>query len=62
MEQVVDVALGIDIGGTFTDVVLADADGIAAVAKLLTTPDEPARAAVQGRLTRSHAPESTRAA
>ena len=30
--------IGIDIGGTFTDVVLADADGIRAVSKRLTTP------------------------
>jgi N-methylhydantoinase A len=42
------VALGIDIGGTFTDVVLAGPRGIQAVAKVLTTPDDPARAAVQG--------------
>jgi N-methylhydantoinase A len=42
------LALGIDIGGTFTDVVLADADGITAVVKLLTSGDEPARAAVDG--------------
>src|SRR5689334_7829448 len=42
------LALGIDIGGTFTDVVLADAGGIAAVVKLLTSGDEPARAAVEG--------------
>ncbi|MGB2710176.1 MAG: hydantoinase/oxoprolinase family protein, partial [Conexibacter sp.] len=36
--------VGVDIGGTFTDLCVADANGIVAVGKLLTTPDEPARA------------------
>jgi N-methylhydantoinase A len=36
--------VGVDIGGTFTDLTLADADGIVAIGKTLTTPDEPARA------------------
>ncbi len=36
--------VGIDIGGTFTDLCLADDSGIIAVAKSLTTTDEPARA------------------
>lgn len=31
------VGLGIDIGGTFTDVALIDADGILKVGKVLTT-------------------------
>jgi len=42
------LALGIDIGGTFTDVVLAGADGVVAVVKLLTSAAAPARAAVEG--------------
>jgi N-methylhydantoinase A len=41
------LALGIDIGGTFTDVVLAGPSGIRAVAKRLTTPSDPAEAAVR---------------
>jgi N-methylhydantoinase A len=43
-----EVALGIDIGGTFTDVVVAGADGVRAVVKVLTTPADPAAAAVAG--------------
>src|SRR5689334_15039682 len=43
-----DLALGIDIGGTFTDIVVAGPNGVLSVAKLLTTPHEPARAAVAG--------------
>ncbi len=39
--------IGIDIGGTFTDVVLADADGIRAVSKRLTTPGDAAEAAIE---------------
>ena len=35
--------VGVDIGGTFTDLTIADAQGIAAVHKTLTTPEEPAR-------------------
>lgn len=35
--------VGIDIGGTFTDLCLADDDGVIAVGKALTTPAEPAR-------------------
>src|SRR5690348_12419743 len=42
------LALGIDIGGTFTDVVLADAAGVVTVVKLLTSGSEPAHAAVEG--------------
>ena len=41
--------LAIDIGGTFTDTVLAGADGqVLASAKTATTPDQPARAALGG--------------
>ncbi len=39
--------LGVDTGGTFTDVVVRDGDG-ARVAKLPSTPDEPARAVLGG--------------
>jgi N-methylhydantoinase A len=36
--------IGVDIGGTFTDLLLIDADGRATIAKTLTTPDDPSRA------------------
>ncbi len=40
---------GIDIGGTFTDIVVVDdSTGRLLIGKLLTTPDDPARAAVDG--------------
>ncbi len=43
------LALGIDIGGTFTDIVLLDtADGRQWNLKLLTTPRDPAAAVVEG--------------
>ncbi|MCQ8831282.1 hydantoinase/oxoprolinase family protein [Streptomyces malaysiensis] len=38
------LGIGVDIGGTFTDMVVMDDSGIIHVGKLLTTPDEPARA------------------
>lgn len=41
-------AIGLDIGGTFTDLVLLDSVGGMHVHKLLTTPGNPARAALQG--------------
>jgi 5-oxoprolinase (ATP-hydrolysing)/N-methylhydantoinase A len=41
-------AIGLDIGGTFTDFVLLDEGGGVAVHKLLTTPENPAVAALQG--------------
>lgn len=41
-------AIGLDIGGTFTDLVLLDRDGGTEVHKLLTTPENPAQAALQG--------------
>ena len=42
-------ALGIDVGGTFTDMVLTAADGnVAGVHKLLTTPDDPLRGIREG--------------
>ena len=41
--------VGVDVGGTFTDLVLHDAArGITRTGKLLTTPDDPSRAITQG--------------
>ncbi|WIY06056.1 hydantoinase/oxoprolinase family protein [Amycolatopsis mongoliensis] len=40
--------IGVDIGGTFTDLCAVDDTGIAAVGKVLTTHDEPARAVEEG--------------
>jgi N-methylhydantoinase A/oxoprolinase/acetone carboxylase beta subunit len=40
--------LGIDIGGTFTDLALLDAAGRASFAKVLTTPDNPLRGLLEG--------------
>ena len=41
--------LGVDIGGTFTDLVVIDeATGAARVGKILTTPKDPAHAVEQG--------------
>jgi len=40
--------LGVDIGGTFTDVVLLGADGSVRTAKVLSTPDDYARGVVAG--------------
>jgi N-methylhydantoinase A len=40
--------LGIDIGGTFTDVVLLGDDGSVSTKKVLSTPDEYARGVVAG--------------
>ena len=42
------VRVGVDIGGTFTDVVLLDEDGTVHTRKLLTTPGEYGRAVVDG--------------
>ena len=42
------VAIGVDIGGTFTDVILLEDDGgLVRSAKVLTTPDHPARAVLE---------------
>ena len=41
-------ALGIDIGGTFTDLVLSGSAGERHALKVLTTPDDPSRAVVEG--------------
>ena len=35
--------IGVDVGGTFTDLVLADADGAAWVAKVPSVPEDPSR-------------------
>jgi N-methylhydantoinase A len=42
------VRLGVDIGGTFTDIVLAHSDGTVLVSKVSSTPDDPGRAVVTG--------------
>ena len=43
------IRLGIDIGGTFTDLVLIDeARGAVHIAKVLTTPDDPAEGTLTG--------------
>ncbi|MCU1381172.1 MAG: hypothetical protein JWN29_4155 [Acidimicrobiales bacterium] len=42
--------LGVDIGGTFTDIVVVDDGGRATFGKLLTTPEDPAAAFVDGAL------------
>ncbi len=42
------VRVGIDIGGTFTDFVLSFPDGRVFIGKTSTTPDDPARGAVEG--------------
>ncbi|GGS88751.1 hydantoinase/oxoprolinase family protein [Nonomuraea spiralis] len=41
-------AIGVDVGGTFTDVVLSGPDGVAAVAKCLSTHDDPIAGIVTG--------------
>ncbi|MBT6275721.1 MAG: hydantoinase/oxoprolinase family protein, partial [Chromatiales bacterium] len=40
--------VGIEVGGTFTDLVLADAEGQLRVHKLPSTPHDPSEAAIQG--------------
>jgi N-methylhydantoinase A len=40
--------VGVDVGGTFTDVVLADSAGGVNIGKVLTTPDDPRRGVVAG--------------
>ena len=42
--------LGVDIGGTFTDVVLLGADGSVRTAKVLSTPEDYARGVVDGAI------------
>jgi N-methylhydantoinase A len=45
---VTGLRVGVDIGGTFTDLCVLDESGIVAVGKVLTTHDEPARAVEEG--------------
>jgi len=40
--------LGIDVGGTFTDLVAIDDRGVATLAKVPSTPDDPSRGALDG--------------
>ena len=48
-EKPMTLALGIDIGGTFTDVVMIDrSDDSICTAKVLTTPDDPAAGVLDG--------------
>lgn len=42
------VRVAIDIGGTFTDIALLDANGVVHQSKVSSTPDDPGRAVVQG--------------
>lgn len=42
--------LGVDIGGTFTDIVLYDERGGTDLAKVATTPDDPGRAVIEGAI------------
>ena len=49
MSTAAPLSLGIDIGGTFTDLVIHDpANGRAVIWKESTTPDDPARGALEG--------------
>ena len=42
--------IGVDVGGTFTDLVYADTEaGRTGVHKISTTPDDPSRGVVSGR-------------
>ena len=45
-----DYRIGVDIGGTFTDVVLLGSEGTVRTKKVLSTPDDYARGVVQGIL------------
>lgn len=49
------ISVGVDVGGTFTDLVAVSQDGAVQVAKVLTTPDDRARAVLQA-LTHSAVP------
>jgi hypothetical protein len=44
VQTVTALRIGVDIGGTFTDLCVLDESGVVAVGKVLTTHDEPARA------------------
>ena len=43
-----EVRIAVDIGGTFTDIVLMKSDGVLVESKVSTTPDDPSRAVVEG--------------
>ena len=45
-----DVRIAVDIGGTFTDIVLMKPDGVLSESKVSTTPDDPSRAVIAGVL------------
>ena len=40
--------IGIDVGGTFTDFLLMDEDGASRIHKVLSTPDDPSAAIING--------------
>src|SRR5580692_10724753 len=44
------VRVAVDIGGTFTDIVVMKSDGVLSESKVSTTPDDPSRAVVDGML------------
>ena len=48
MAAVADLRLGVDIGGTFTDIILLGADGTLFSKKVLSTPDDYSRAIEEG--------------
>lgn len=49
MDKDLQIRLGVDIGGTFTDLVLIDERrGAVHIAKVLTTPDDPAEGTLSG--------------
>ena len=48
MSRTGSARVGVDIGGTFTDLVLRRPDGSLKVSKVSSTPDDPGRAVVHG--------------
>ncbi len=44
------VRVAVDIGGTFTDIVVMKSDGVLSESKVSTTPDDPSRAVIDGVL------------
>jgi N-methylhydantoinase A len=45
-----NVRIAVDIGGTFTDIVLMKPNGVLSESKVSTTPDNPSRAVIAGVL------------